>query len=62
MPPTPPRPGPTRPSDVVNALIRALWPHPDKRLTDAERAVYEELRAEWARAYAAERDGLVKAA
>jgi len=40
---------------VVNAAIRALWPHPSKRLTDEERAVYAELVAEWTVAVAAER-------
>lgn len=40
--------GPLRPPAVVNAEIRALvqaaWGRP---FTDAERAVYQELRAEW---------------
>ncbi|MEV0556172.1 hypothetical protein AB0I27_22320 [Streptomyces sp. NPDC050597] len=39
----------------MNELIRALWPHPAVRLTDAERAEYELLVAEWAIADAAER-------
>jgi len=36
-------------------MIRAFWSHPDKRLTDAERAEYEQLREEWTVAVAAER-------
>jgi hypothetical protein len=40
---------------VLNGLIRALWPHPSKRLTDEERALYAEYVAEWTVATAAER-------
>jgi hypothetical protein len=48
----------------LNRLIRALWPHPEKRLTDAERAQYAELVAEWTVAVAVERGcgDVVKAA
>jgi hypothetical protein len=44
---TPPPSGPPRPAEVVQADIRALWTHRDKRLTDEERERYEELRDEW---------------
>ena len=48
MSPNPPPKGPVRPPAVVNAEIRALlraaWGRP---FTDAERAVYWELVAEW---------------
>jgi len=62
MPPTPPSRGSVRPSAVVNAMIRALWPHPSKRLTDAERAEYAELVTEWTVAVARERCEVVEAA
>jgi hypothetical protein len=62
MPPTPPRPGPTRPADVVNALIRALLLRTGGWLYGPTRVEYEELRDEWTVATAAERDGLVEAA
>lgn len=62
MPPTPPAPGSTRPSAVVNALIRAFWTHPAKRLTDEERAEYAQLVEEWTVAVAAERCEVVEAA
>jgi hypothetical protein len=48
-----------RSSAAINAQIRALWPHPDARLSDEERAAYERLIAEWAAAVRAE---VVKAA
>jgi hypothetical protein len=51
--------GSVRSSAAINAQIRALWPHPDARLTDEERAEYERLIAEWAAAVQAE---IVKAA
>lgn len=54
---TPPRPGRVRSVAELNRLIRALWPHPEKRLSDAERAEYEQLVAEWTIAVAAERVG-----
>ncbi len=54
MPSTPPVSGAARPAAVVNAEIRALWPHPAVRLTDVERARYEQLVAEWAEAVRAE--------
>jgi hypothetical protein len=43
----------------VNEDIRALWPHPTVRLTDEQRAEYEQLVAEWA---AAVRSEVVEAA
>lgn len=43
-------PGSVRSAAVVNADIRALWPHPAVRLDDGQRAVYERLVAEWAAA------------
>lgn len=54
MSPDPRRPGFVRSAAEVNADIRALWPHPSVRLTDAERGVYERLVAEWAAAVRAE--------
>ena len=51
--------GPSRPAAVVNEDIRALWPHPTVRLTDEQRAEYEQLVAEWA---AAVRSEVVEAA
>ena len=64
MSPTPPDPGPARPSAVVNEEIRAFWSHPEKRLTDEERQEYAQLVAEWTVATAAERlrGDVVKAA
>lgn len=64
MPPTPPMPGRVRSVAELNALIRALWPHPEKRLSDVERARYAELVAEWTVAVAMERGrgDVVKAA
>lgn len=47
--------GSVRSSAAVNAEIRALWPHPSMRLTNEQRARYEELVAEWTLAVAAER-------
>lgn len=57
-------PGCVRSVAELNTLIRALWPHPEKRLSDAERAVYAELVAEWTVAVAVERGcgDVVKAA
>ncbi|MFI9244123.1 hypothetical protein ACIGXF_16395 [Streptomyces sp. NPDC053086] len=55
---TPPPPGP-RPAAVVQAEIRALWTHRDKRLSDEERARYEALVKEYA---AAVRGGVTTAA
>lgn len=57
MPPTPSGPGPVRSAAALNALIRAFWSHPDKRLSDVERAEYHQLVTEWALADAAERRG-----
>ncbi len=48
MSPTPPVARPVRSADELNARIRALWPHPAVRLSDADRAEYEVLVAEWA--------------
>ncbi|MGW3195185.1 hypothetical protein ACWDBD_11490 [Streptomyces sp. NPDC001118] len=62
MPTTPPSRGPVRSVTELNALIRALWPHPEKRLTDAERAEYAALVEEWTIAVAAERVEVVEAA
>ncbi|NUP15418.1 MAG: hypothetical protein HOZ81_04805 [Streptomyces sp.] len=56
MPPTPVSPGRVRSVAELNALIRALWPHPEKRLSDVERAQYAELVAEWTVAVAVERE------
>lgn len=59
MPPTPQPPTRVRPSDVVNAAIRALWigpgGHPTVQLNAERRAEYEQLRYEWTVAVAAER-------
>lgn len=30
-------------ADELNAAIRALWPHPDARLTDEQREEYHRL-------------------
>lgn len=54
MPPIPSGPGVVRSAAAVNEDIRALWPHPAVRLSDAERERYEELVAEWAAAVRAE--------
>jgi len=54
MPSTPVSLGSVRSAAVLNEEIRALWPHPDARLTDVERAEYERLLAEWAAAVRAE--------
>lgn len=59
---TPPAAGSTRSAAALNALIRALWPHPSMRLSDAERREYAELVAEWTVATAAERGDIVEAA
>ncbi|MFD9905646.1 hypothetical protein [Streptomyces sp. NPDC059063] len=47
MSPDPQRPGPVRPAAAVNEDIRALWRDPRVRLTTAQRALYEQLLAEW---------------
>ncbi|MEV7389642.1 hypothetical protein [Streptomyces sp. NPDC091215] len=48
MPPTPPAPGRVRPADVVNEAIRAVVRGARNRgWTQAERALYGELRDEW---------------
>ena len=62
MSPTPPPQGRVRSVAELNRLIRALWPHPEKRLTDAEREEYGRLIAEWTVAVAAERCEIVEAA
>jgi len=59
---TPLRQGRVRSVAELNALIRALWPHPEKRLSDAERAEYAALVTEWAIASAAERRDVIEAA
>lgn len=46
MPPTPPPDGSLRSAAAVNAEIRALWTHPDARLTDEQREKYRLLLAE----------------
>ena len=50
MPPTPPADGRARSTAEriaeLNAAIRALFPHRDVRLSDAERAEYQRLLAE----------------
>ncbi|MFF7329613.1 hypothetical protein [Streptomyces sp. NPDC008150] len=51
-----------RPSAVLNALIRALWPHPSMRLTSEQRTEYALLVTEWTVAVAAERGEITKAA
>lgn len=43
---TPPPSAPLRSADELNAAIRALWSHPDARLTDEKRAEYRRLLAE----------------
>lgn len=59
MPPAPSPSGPLRSAAELNAAIRALWPHPAVRLSDADRAEYEVLVQEWA---AAVREQVVEAA
>jgi hypothetical protein len=59
MSPTPPPPGPVRPAAAVNEEIRALLERTRRRLSDAERGVYEQLLREYAEAKRAE---VVKAA
>jgi hypothetical protein len=54
MPPNPSGRGPVRSADVVNEDIRALVRGAGRRLTDEERAVYEQLLLEWAAAVRAE--------
>lgn len=46
MPTTPPAPGRARSADAVNADIRALLERTRRRLSDAERAEYDQLVAE----------------
>ena len=55
MPPTPQPSGRVRPSDVVNAAIRALLLRTGGWLYGDTRAEYEQLRDEWTVAVAAER-------
>ncbi|MET9073804.1 hypothetical protein ABZX95_16890 [Streptomyces sp. NPDC004232] len=63
MPTTPLSRGPVRSVTELNRLIRALWPHPEKRLSDAERAEYAALVEEWTVAVARKRrDEIVEAA
>lgn len=62
MPTTPVSRGPVRSVTELNRLIRALWPHPEKRLSDAERAEYAALVEEWTVAVAAEQVEVVEAA
>lgn len=50
MSPSPPPCGPVRSADELNRRIRALWGHPAVRLRPEQRAEYERLVAEWARA------------
>ena len=54
MPPSPPVPGPARPAAVVNEEIRALLERTRRRLSDVERAEYEQLVVEWEAAKKAE--------
>ncbi|MER6350705.1 hypothetical protein ABT186_02315 [Streptomyces sp. NPDC001634] len=62
MPPTPLPRGPVRPSDVVNAAIRALLLRTGGWLYGDTRTEYEQLVAEWTVAVAAERVEVVEAA
>ena len=55
MPPTPQPPTRVRPSDVVNAAIRALLLRTGGWLYGDTRTEYEQLRDEWTVAVAAER-------
>ncbi len=48
MSPSPPASGPSRPSGVVNAEIRALLERTRRRLSDVERGEYEALLREYA--------------
>ena len=60
MSPNPPRPGGVRSAEVVNLAIRAVVRGARGRdWTQAERALYEQLRDEWV---AATRDEIVEAA
>ena len=55
MSPEPFRPGSVRSADAVNAAIRAVvWGARDREWTQAERALYELLVAEWLAALQAE--------
>jgi len=62
MPPTPPDPGPARPSAVVNEEIRQLVTSVGGWLYGASRRRYEMLVEEWTVATAAERGEIVEAA
>lgn len=59
MSPSPPVPGRARSAAVVNADIRALLERTRRRLSDAERAEYDQLVAEYE---AAMREGVTTAA
>ncbi|MEU6661280.1 hypothetical protein [Streptomyces sp. NPDC046821] len=59
MPPASRPDGALRSVPELNAAIRALWSHRDARLSDAERAEYEQLLTEWS---AATRREVVEAA
>jgi len=60
MSPNPSAPGSVRPAAVVNAAIRAVVAGArDRAWTQAERALYEQLRDEWVTAM---RDEVVEAA
>ena len=52
MSPNPLPQGVVRSAAAVNEDIRAFWTHRDKRLTDEERAEYEELVEEYVTAAA----------
>lgn len=55
MSPNPSRPGPSRSAAVVNAAIRAVVRGAQGRQwTQAERALYDQLRDEWVAAVRAE--------
>jgi len=54
MPPDPSGAAAVRSADAVNDDIRALVRDAGRRLTDEERAVYEQLLLEWAAAVRAE--------
>ncbi|MEU6733309.1 hypothetical protein [Streptomyces physcomitrii] len=56
---TSPAPGKSRPADVVNEEIRALWMRAEGQLTVEQRQQYQELVTEWAEAV---REEIVKAA
>ncbi len=63
MSPNPSAPGVVRPAAAVNEAIRAVVRGArDREWTQAERALYEQLRDEWVTAVARERYELVEAA